>query len=268
MNRHSLSWLVSGAGVVVALLVANVALTFTNIRQLHDDAYWVAHTREVLTGLENVLSLAKDAETGQRGFVITGEPRYLEPYNAALAAIDKQVDDLERLTEDNPHQQARFPELRGHIAAKLKELDHTIALRKNDGFAAARRVVLTDRGKKEMDALRVVIGEMIRTRARPLAGSVAEVRADVPDGSLHRAAVGPVGLGGGRGVPRAAGAASDLPHQSCRRHCRTGGAAEDDPRQHRGCGNHDRHRGPRHQPERRGRVADGVEERRSGGPTS
>ncbi len=162
MNRHSLSWLVSGAGVVVALLVANVALTFTNIRQLHDDAYWVAHTREVLTGLENVLSLAKDAETGQRGFVITGEPRYLERYNAALAAIDKQVDDLERLTEDNPHQQARFPELRGHIAAKLKELDHTIALRKNDGFAAARRVVLTDRGKKEMDALRVVIGEMIQ----------------------------------------------------------------------------------------------------------
>ena len=161
MRRPSVPLLV-GAGVAVALLIANVALTFFNTRQLREHAQWVAHTYEVIAGLENVLSLAKDAETGQRGFLITGEPEYLEPYNAATTAIHEEVGELERLTADNPRQQARFPELRERIAAKLKELDETIALRRSGGFEAARQAVSTGRGKQEMDALRATVGDMIQ----------------------------------------------------------------------------------------------------------
>jgi PAS domain S-box-containing protein len=153
-------WLI-GAGGLVALLVADILLTVQNTRQLDRDAFWVAHTQEVITGLENVLSLVKDAETGQRGYLITGEPRYLEPYHAAAAVIGRQVDDLERLTVDNPGQHARFPELRQRIAAKMIELEGTIALRKAEGIDAARKVVLTDQGKAEMDALRALVGNMI-----------------------------------------------------------------------------------------------------------
>jgi PAS domain S-box-containing protein len=161
MERTFDRWLV-GAGGLVALLVVAGVLTFQNTRLLNYDAEQVAHTHEVMTDLENLLSLAKDAETGQRGYLITGEPRYLEPFNTAIAGINKQVDDVERLTADNPQQQARIPELREHISAQLKELELTIALRKNGDFDAARQEVLTDRGKKEMDALRVIIREMLQ----------------------------------------------------------------------------------------------------------
>jgi PAS domain S-box-containing protein len=150
-----------GSGFAILLLALNVALTFHNTRQLNGDNYWVAHTHEVMTGLANVLSLAQDAETGERGYVITGESRYLEPYNSAIIGVNKQVDEVQQLTSDNPHQQSRFPELRKHIAAKLSELAETVALRRNDGFEAAQKVVLTDRGKNEMDFVSRIVGEML-----------------------------------------------------------------------------------------------------------
>jgi PAS domain S-box-containing protein len=153
--------LLLGAGFAILLLALNIALTFHNTRQLNEDNYWVAHTHEVMTGLADVLSLAQDAETGQRGYVITGESRYLEPYNSAINSVNKQVDELEQLTSDDPHQQARFPELRKHIAAKLSELAETVALRRNDGFDVAQKVVLADRGKNEMDSVRHIVGEMV-----------------------------------------------------------------------------------------------------------
>ena len=145
----------------MALVVADVALTLHNTRQLHHDAAWVAHTHEVLTELANVLSLAKDAETGQRGFVITGKQRYLEPYISARGAALQAVDNLQRLTADNPIQQAFLPELRKRLVARLQILEETMTVRKNEGLEAARVAISTDRGKNEMDALRRVVGEMV-----------------------------------------------------------------------------------------------------------
>ena len=161
MERTFDKWLV-GAGGLVALLVVATVLTLLNTWRLNEDAFWVGHTHEVRADLESVLSLAKDAETGGRGYVITGEPHYLEPYNAAITAINKQVDDVERLTADNRRQQDRIPELRERISNVVKELERILALRKDKGFDAAQKAVLTDRGKTEMDALRVVVGEMVR----------------------------------------------------------------------------------------------------------
>ena len=152
--------LVVGAVLVAALLLLGVAVVLRSTRQLNDDANRVAHTHEVLTELANLLSLVKDAETGQRGYLITGEPRYLAPYTDAVAAIRRRVDDLQQSTSHDAVQQTRFPEVRASIDAKLNELDETIALRKTVGFDAAREVVLTDRGKNTMDELRAVVAEM------------------------------------------------------------------------------------------------------------
>lgn len=63
-------------GLVAALLVLNAALTYHNTRQLDEDARWVARTHEVLDALGQVISTVKDAETGQRGFLITGQSGY------------------------------------------------------------------------------------------------------------------------------------------------------------------------------------------------
>src|SRR5262249_48331785 len=95
-----------GVGLVVALLVVNVGLAYRNTRQLLEDAGWVAHTHEVLDLTSDVLRTLVDAETGQRGFLITGRENFLEPYQQALARLDQQVTTLKEKTQDNPRQQA------------------------------------------------------------------------------------------------------------------------------------------------------------------
>ena len=152
--------LLSVIGLVVVLLLLNTWFAYHNIRQMHDDARMVDHTHHVLAALETIISLAKDAETGQRGYIITGEPSYLEPYNAALSAINEPVRTLEQLTRDNPAQQARIPVLKNRIANRLNILEERLVLRKEKGLEAVREAILTGRGKAEMDELRKQVDEM------------------------------------------------------------------------------------------------------------
>jgi PAS domain S-box-containing protein len=147
-------------GIVVVLLLLNTWFAYHNIRQMHNDARMVDHTQNVINALESIISFAKDAETGQRGYIITGEPRYLAVYDSALSSINEPVTALEQLTRDNPSQQARIPPLKNRIANRLKILEEAIGLRKEKGFDAAREMILTDRGKIEMDELRKQVEEM------------------------------------------------------------------------------------------------------------
>src|SRR5262245_41302145 len=99
-----------GVGLLVALLVGNAGLAYRNTRQLLEDAGWVAHTQEVLDLTSDVLRTLVDAETGQRGFLITGKDTFLEPHQQALARPDQQVRTLKDKTKDNPRQQSRIEE--------------------------------------------------------------------------------------------------------------------------------------------------------------
>src|SRR4051812_44741702 len=94
--------LVAGFGLLFALLVVSAGLTYHNTRQLDENAGWVTHSNEVLDALDEVLSTMKDAETGERGYIITGDDAYLEPYNSAVADIQKQIDFAKALTAENP----------------------------------------------------------------------------------------------------------------------------------------------------------------------
>ncbi|HEV8000599.1 MAG TPA: CHASE3 domain-containing protein, partial [Planctomycetaceae bacterium] len=161
MRPSQRTGLAIGVGLIVGVLVLNGADGFRQARQLHLDASWVAHTHEVLETLAQILSGAKDAETGVRGFVITGEDRYLEPYRRARSSIDEQVEKGASLTSDNPTQQAQFPKLRALVTSELDELEKIIAARKPAGGSdAAKALVATDRGKETMDAIRALIAEM------------------------------------------------------------------------------------------------------------
>ena len=97
-------------GLVVAVLaVALIALfTYRSLQTRETAVELVTHTLEVQRQLEAVFSSAKDAETGQRGFLLTGEERYLEPYVNARAALPGELKTLRGLTADNPQQQARL----------------------------------------------------------------------------------------------------------------------------------------------------------------
>ena len=156
----------SGIGIffgllgVLALFMLSGFISYVNTKTLNQDSQLVTHTHEVLSALDDVLSLTKDAETGQRGFLLTGEERYLEPYTKAVALIDERLADIIRLTRDNIRQQERIPVLKSRLQTKLSELEETIKLRRTAGFEAAKAVVITDRGKNAMDAIRAQVGTM------------------------------------------------------------------------------------------------------------
>ena len=148
-----------GAALFVVGVLALVG--YGNIANLTTTSAQVAHTHEVLSGLASILSSLKDAETGQRGFVITGEERYLEPDDAAMARVHRQIALMRQLTIDNPSQTQRIDALLPLVDDKFAELLETIDLRRTSGFEAARDVVATDAGKRIMDDIRVLVSEMV-----------------------------------------------------------------------------------------------------------
>ncbi|HLJ49309.1 MAG TPA: CHASE3 domain-containing protein [Bryobacteraceae bacterium] len=175
---------------LVALLVVGL-LSFMNTTRLTTTAVWVTHTHQVLEAKENILSLLKDAETGQRGYLITGEPRYLEPYNNASSSLAQAIAKLRELTADNPAQQQRIAALDPLVSSKLGELKQTIDLRTNQGFEAARKVVLTDQGKQVMDNIRAKLGEiddaergLLAERGKDAAAAAASTKNGIVVGNL------------------------------------------------------------------------------------
>jgi CheY-like chemotaxis protein/signal transduction histidine kinase/CHASE3 domain sensor protein len=149
-----------GLGAVLVFFLVSGAVAYMNIRTLKEDTQKIVHSHEVIAALDQLLSTAQDAETGQRGFLLTDNERYLEPYNSAVANIDTHIDEIARLTSDNPKQQANIGPLKQHVDAKMAELKETIDLRRAQGGQAALAVVTTDRGKAEMDAIRAQLTVM------------------------------------------------------------------------------------------------------------
>lgn len=150
----------AGFILLIALLLGNAYVVRRQIDILVGNERWVDHTRQVLLDLSRTDSLLKDAETGQRGYLYTGEARYLAPYDLAITQIDAEIDTIARLTADNPRQQARIPELRSLAHAKLDELRHTIALSRAGKQQDARELVKSDLGLVTMDKIRDVLNRM------------------------------------------------------------------------------------------------------------
>jgi methyl-accepting chemotaxis protein len=149
-----------GYGLALIVVGAVGIVAYRAISELVDSADWVTHSHKVKGALADTLSALKDAETGQRGFLLTGEERYLEPYTEALKVVSGDIQGLRDLTSDNPRQQARIATLQPVVANKLSELAETVTLRRQGKEHAALEIVLTDRGKNSMDDIRRVIGEM------------------------------------------------------------------------------------------------------------
>ncbi|KJH70886.1 CHASE3 domain-containing protein [Aliterella atlantica] len=138
---------------------------------------WVQHTHEVLLELETILSNMTDAETGQRGYLLTGDDRYLEPYHSAIAQIDTRLQQLKASIADNPEQQRRHELLERQIEAKLGLMAKTIALRSNEGFEPAVQIIFSGQGKQQMDAIRASISEMKQEENQLLERRIRDYRA-------------------------------------------------------------------------------------------
>ena len=176
MNRTIVS---IGFWIALVTIVVNAVVVFASFRTIIGSNRWVEHTRQVIAEGEHVLSVLKDAETGQRGYLLTGRDEYLEPYRAARAEIDTALDKLRSLTSDNPAQKPRIADLQLTAADKLAELEQTLSLRRERGMEAALEVVNTDRGKRLMDRARAVVSDVQDEERRLLDDRTAASQAAV-----------------------------------------------------------------------------------------
>jgi methyl-accepting chemotaxis protein len=123
---------------IPALLVvgAEVYQLARNVPELRQSQELVEHTVQVITTAQALERAVQDSERGQRGFIITGDPAYLQPYQTGVQAIPETFAKLKQLTTDNPEQQRRWPMLEQQLKIKLDELKSTIDARRAEGFDA------------------------------------------------------------------------------------------------------------------------------------
>lgn len=159
--------LVAFTTIALINLVVGIA-SFENARRLTANNAAITSSYEIIAATTNLISLLKDAETGQRGFLLTGRDSYLEPYNNAVVAIPRANDSLRKILGEDKLQAARVDRAEALASSKLNELKETIVLRKTKGFDEALAVVLTDKGKQTMDDFRRVMSEIEMTEKESL----------------------------------------------------------------------------------------------------
>ena len=134
-----------------------------------DSAEWVKHTYQVTSLLDKNLLLLDDAETGQRGYLLTGREEYLEPFISASPRIGENLDDLSSLVRYNPALVARVGQLKDLTNQKLTELNQTIVLKKAGKSEEALNLVISNKGKSIMDNIRSAQREMATVEQNLLA---------------------------------------------------------------------------------------------------
>ena len=149
-------------GVLIALVaVSGVAIgSWQALQSQREAATSVTHTLEVIRQIDIILAAAIDAETGQRGFLLTGEERYLAFYNSVRGAMPGYLQRLRAMVSDNEGQLSRLESLERLVNEKLEDLANTITRHRKDGQPVAGAVVLTDRGREAMAGIRATTTEM------------------------------------------------------------------------------------------------------------
>jgi len=157
---------------ILLLIIGSVA--HQSIDELIGTSYWVTHTHQVLEKIAGVLSGVKDAETGQRGYIITADDNYLAPYNSGREAVPVLIKELRELTADNPEQQHNLDQVEKLVDAKFAELKQTIDLRRAGQQEQMLKIISGGEGKKDMDDLRQVLSNMERIERDLLKHRAAE----------------------------------------------------------------------------------------------
>ncbi|WP_370280597.1 diguanylate cyclase [Pontibacterium sp.] len=144
------------------LLIALSLVHYFKIKQATEDASrqleWVEHTHEVIVTSEILLGQLRDAETGQRGYLLTGEPDYLEPYLSGVEGTKSLLTTLQSLTVDNAEQQETLQQVSALVDRKFAELSETIEFARAGDTERALQIVKEDVGKHLMDRIRDQIG--------------------------------------------------------------------------------------------------------------
>jgi PAS domain S-box-containing protein len=149
LEKRTLLWSFLGLGMLIVMSLIGI----WTLRQVNDSDAWVEHTREVISRTDRLLSVVKDAESGQRGYLLTGDQSYLKPYHGALDAVHDLMSQLNQLVADNPEQQDRIHKLEPLIDQRVASLGDVIRARNEQGLEAARQIILTGPGRHLMEQI-------------------------------------------------------------------------------------------------------------------
>jgi PAS domain S-box-containing protein len=164
-GRFLLRWSLSknitaGFAVALAILAASEFISYQSTDQLIQNSRELTHAQQVVESLENILVTMDDAETGQRGYLLTDSEHYLSPYEGATGRVDGVLATLQEMISGDPTQQHNYEKLTSLIKKKRQELAATIALNKAGKTQEASRLMMSNEGKKEMDSIRALIARM------------------------------------------------------------------------------------------------------------
>ncbi|MES1264109.1 MAG: CHASE3 domain-containing protein, partial [Variovorax sp.] len=179
-NMKLKSDLILCAGLALALALFGGVAWF-NMRlaaDVQESARRVTHSEQVREALSALLSVLQDVETGERGFVLTGAPEFLEPYVAALKSESASLGALRALIADNHEQQHNLDALERLINRKLDNSALVVQLRKEAGLAPAQAEVASGRERVAMDAVRAAIAGMHAVEQKLLAERAATTERD------------------------------------------------------------------------------------------
>jgi signal transduction histidine kinase len=151
-----------GTAFAVALVtIAGLAFTlYRSTQDLFRSNKQVANTLELMVALGNTLSHINEAETAQRGYILTGDRKFLDPYPGAIEAVKRELATLSLLTAGNPTQRAALNKLNPLIEERIARMQDSIHIREERGFEPALEVIVTKKGNEIMHEIRGVIHEM------------------------------------------------------------------------------------------------------------
>jgi PAS domain S-box-containing protein len=159
-------WIGKKSLAILGFLVAILFLVFIGLLSWQDytgfstDAAWVNHTRDVIQEEDSVVPAFKDMQIAVRGYLITGDEKYLARYYSTLSTINPKLIRLRQLTADNPPQQKRLHDLEPLINLESASLNREIETRKTQGFNAALQLILTDHGTIQTNKIEQIMKDM------------------------------------------------------------------------------------------------------------
>ena len=154
--------------IVAAFVVAFLAIALVGVVTFHearahaDQTQWIIHTYEVLEKISGVSNGVDQLESGGRGYLLTGKKDYLEPYQSGIDSAGARLEELRRLTADNPVQQTRIERLQTLVNRAISFLHDKIGLRQKAGEESVVPLIGTE-SKENVDQVRFAAGEMRRT---------------------------------------------------------------------------------------------------------
>ncbi len=174
-NTHKIVASLAGAFLLVALGVVVLFWTFGQMKEAAENR---SHTKIVISSAEDLLSDLRDAETGQRGYSLTGDEAYLEPYLAVRDGFSSHLKALRQLTLISAAQK-HLDTIAPLMDAKLLEMAHVIELRRNQDMTGVLSAVGSGQGKRLMDSIRIEMSSFVKIEEDALAQHEAEFQSNM-----------------------------------------------------------------------------------------